>query len=468
MERNMSLFSRTFVLMFSIVLLLNIDFTILKSVRNTLAVVDLGKGASTIPIFELFGALPGSILMAWGLNRLLNNKSIQKVFLITIVTFLGFFLIFALGIYPYLITLKKSGGGGTLVLHFFSMLFYVMSELWKPALAMILFWGLVNQHIPASEAKKLYAPLMLGSSIGGILAGPLVSTCTSEFIWKNFTIFTDRWMNALGFMMLIVSILGALAAFLYYKLWICFSENTPIESSTQSKNNSLKESVLVCMQTPELRCLSWIVITDYIAYSLGEVIFLDILKHRYSEAHDYCNYMGILSSWSGALTVLSALIIAPRVLQNCRWVVAAIVTPICLLMTEGSFFLFLRIEGVSRTWFGWSESEWIGVIIILGSLQYCICRAAKYTLFDASKELAFVMMPDFQKMKGKLVIDGICARLGRGGASALSIALIQISGGVIASSFLSGIMAMAMTISWITTTCKLGRLFEKRSHKESN
>jgi ATP/ADP translocase len=83
--------SRVFFLMFSITMLLNINFTILKSVRNTLAVVDLGIGASTIPIFELFGALPCSILMTWGLS-LLMRISIHKVFLIAMAIFLGFFV----------------------------------------------------------------------------------------------------------------------------------------------------------------------------------------------------------------------------------------------------------------------------------------------------------------------------------------------------------------------------------------
>ena len=72
--------SRVFFLMFSITMLLNINFTILKSVRNTLAVVDLGIGASTIPIFELFGALPCSILMTWGLSLLMQDFYTQSIF----------------------------------------------------------------------------------------------------------------------------------------------------------------------------------------------------------------------------------------------------------------------------------------------------------------------------------------------------------------------------------------------------
>lgn len=48
------------ILMFNIFLLLNLNFTILRSLRNTLAVIDLGSGAHFIPVFELFGAMPAT------------------------------------------------------------------------------------------------------------------------------------------------------------------------------------------------------------------------------------------------------------------------------------------------------------------------------------------------------------------------------------------------------------------------
>ncbi|MBS0629108.1 MAG: hypothetical protein JSS30_02645 [Verrucomicrobia bacterium] len=407
-----------FFLISSIALLLNIDFTILKSVRNTLA-VSQGNGAATIPIFELFGGLPGSIFMTWGLSWLLNHFQIHKVFLITITAFLAFFLIFAIG---HLIQL--------------SFIFYVMGELWKPALAIILFWGLINQHIPKEEAKKLYGPLMLASSLGAVAAGPIVSLCTTS----------KQWNIALSSMMLVVAILGAIAALLYYRLWQYFS-HTPVQTSSTF---SLKESTSICLRNPQLRLLSWIVIADYIAYSLGEVIFLDVLHKSYPNACDYCQYLGNLSSWCGVLNVISALLITPLILQRTRWVVAALITPLCLLLTEGAFFLFLYREASA-------------LFIFSGSLQYCICRAAKYTLFDSSKELAFVQLPSPLKMKGKLVIDGICARLGRGCGSILSISLSSLCGGVIASAPFAGPIAIAIGLSWVISSYKLGQKLEERA-----
>ena len=62
-----------FFLMFGIVSLLNINYAILRSARNALAVADLGGGARSIPWFELCGTMPGAILMTLGLTWLLNR-----------------------------------------------------------------------------------------------------------------------------------------------------------------------------------------------------------------------------------------------------------------------------------------------------------------------------------------------------------------------------------------------------------
>ena len=44
--------SRRFFLMFGVIFLLSLNFTLLRSVRNTLAVVDLGGGAMRSPFLN--------------------------------------------------------------------------------------------------------------------------------------------------------------------------------------------------------------------------------------------------------------------------------------------------------------------------------------------------------------------------------------------------------------------------------
>ncbi|MBI5272809.1 MAG: hypothetical protein HY861_02365 [Chlamydiia bacterium] len=446
-----------FCAMFSIVTLLNVGYALLRSVRNTLAVTDLGGGAASIPLYEVCGSMPGAILMTVGLTWLLNRFSIEKVFLIAISCFIGFFLLFVSLVYPSL-PLWQEGlakihwipwhqGMAHLLPQFASMLFFTMAELWKIALLTILFWSLANQYLPLDSAKKYYAPLMFGGSLGTFLSGPLIALCTSKTL-------SSSWGNSLTLMMLSLTIVSGLTVWLFFYLWRTFAGSKK-DAKNEKPSLSVWESVRICVKSRYLLLLAWITIADFVAYALGEIIFLDVLKQLYPEPRDYCNYMGKLSQWSSILTAFSALVVTPILLRKCRWVTASLITPICLLVTEGAFFFALWHPTLSQR---------LDLLVLFGTGLFCLVRAAKYTLFDTNKEISFLLLPPLEKMQGKLVIDGICSRLGKGSSSILSILLIQISGGVLASSGLAGGIALIIAGSCALATSHLGSLVEKKAH----
>lgn len=466
---------RLFLLMFALACLLSINSDILRSARNALTVADLGGSAALIPHFELYGTLPGAIFMTWLITRLMKRWPIQKVFLITLSLFLGFFILFAFVVYPLLSAWLNASGEPTWILSKCivgaTMSFYVVGELWKVIFLAVLFWGLINQYLALSEAKSFYGPLMLGSSIGAILAGPLISMCTSDLSSKWILLSQEPWAQALDLLVLLISLVGILIAFLYLRLWrlldqrISLTHAAKIQTEYQEKI-SFKECLIACWRSPYLLLLAWIVCADYLAYSLGEVVFYDVLKEHYPHPRDYCHYMGQLSFWTGIATFLSSIIITPWLLKRYKWVVTSIITPFSLMITGITFFFIFCMRDQWQPWKEVIGLEWIQVMVMLGSVQYCLCRAAKYTLFDSSKELAFVMLPNVSKIQGKLIIDGIGARLGRGSASFVSIVLIQACGGIKACAFLMGLIAVATAISSTLATFRLGKLVDLRGETQ--
>lgn len=432
--------------------LLNISYTILRSARNALVVADLGGGAGSIPWFELCGAMPGAVLMTLGLTYLLNRYSIRFVFFVTMAAFISFFLVFALGVYPLIPFLQAKV---PFIAVLASMIFFVMAELWKIALLTILFWGLVNLYLPLDRAKKYYAPLMLGGSFGTLLAGPFISFCTSDAISSK------SWNVSLVLLVWVVTGLSLLSAYLFHRLWkyLTLHFSRVEEKKEKAEPLSVGSSIAVCFRSKYLLLLAWITIADYVAYALGEVVFLDVAKQKFPDPRQYCDFMGQLSVWSGLLTAVSALVITPYVLRRCRWVVASLVTPLCLLVTEGVFFFVL-----------WTPS-FVGQIemaIMSGSAFFCLVRAAKYTLFDSSKELSFILLPPLEKMQGKLVVDGLCSRLGKGGGSFLTLSLVQLSGSVLAAVPIVGTITVLIAFSCVLATSRLGFLVEKRAELQKS
>lgn len=452
-------FNLLFALMFGIVCLLNVNYAILRSARNALAVADLGGGAGSIPWFELCGTMPGAVIMTFILTWMINRFSIRHIFFLVMAAFVGFFLCFALAIYPFLPHIREfflladwipaHAWIAKFLPQFISMLFFVMAELWKIALLTVLFWGFINQYVPYESAKKYYAPLMLGGSVGTIVASPLITFCTSDAVSGQ------SWSQSLTLMMLLLSSLSLLTVWMFsalFKIFSTYQKNEP-EKKEEAEPLSVWESFRICLKSRYLLLLGWVTIADYIAYALGEVIFLDVLKQKFPDPRDYCDFMGKLSLWNGMLTAFSALVITPYLLRRCRWIVASLVTPICLLLTEAAFFFTL--------WHP-SYSTQLELLVLFGSLLFVLVRTAKYTLFDTSKEISFLLLPPLEKMQGKLVIDGMCARIGRGSASFLSLSLIQICGGVLATAPMAGGIAITIAATCVFATSRLGALVEER------
>ncbi len=435
-------------LMYLAVILISTAFAILRNLRNTLAVTDLGGHALSIPYFELLGALPASALLSVALGCMLRRYSFQLTFSTTVFLFLLFFVLFTFFAYPFAHHLDDISR------QFLSASFFVMAELWKVALLTVLFWGLLNQNIPLADAKELYAPLMLASSLGTLVAGAVTTWAAGSSDYIAF--YDDPWRQTLTILIAVVVLLGVISVLLYGRI------ASHLGSSVQYNSISYSASLI---SLPS-KLLALMVIADYIAYTLGEVIFLDALKQYCPKSQDYCIAMGHLSLWCGLLTVVSALWIAPGILQRYSWEIAALATPIALLITEGVFFLFLRLPNQCQLILGWEPMQWLQVVVWLGSFQYCLCRALKYTLFDSSKEIAFVMMSQDERMSGKLLIDGFCARLGRGSASGISLFLAHLTGGAIASAWLAAPIAMSACGVWIASTYRLrnelvrGQLYE--------
>lgn len=447
MHTLMRLLSPSFLLMFLLSTLLNVNFSVLRSMRTTLAVTDLGGSISQIPYFELFGTLPASIFLTWILTRLMSRFPIQRVFCLAMGGFLAFYLLFAFVLYPSVDLLNAHFAGAARLT---SMLFFVLAELWKVVLFSLLFWGLLNHYLSLPEARSLYAPLMLGGSVGSILAGPLITACTSQRLTRHFAV--PEWQTSLSLLIVAIVLLGLLTMWLFHLLWKRLHHAYPAPTLVIPQRNtlSLLKSLRTFVRSSYLLTLGLIVFVDYVSYSLGEIIFLDVVRERFPEPVLYCRFMGELAYWSGWLTALTALFFAPWVLKRCRWEVAAKVTPYLVLTAAGSFFLVVSL----RTWF---PASWLGAALALGSLQYCLCRAAKYTFFDASKELAFIPLGPSEKMEGKLVIDGIGARCGRGIGSILSLGLLQRFGGAIASTPVAGSLVVATTLVWLAAVKRLGR-----------
>jgi AAA family ATP:ADP antiporter len=89
-------------------------------------------------------------------------------------------------------------------------------------------------------------------------------------------------------------------------------------------------------------------------------------------------------------------------------------------------------------------------------------KSAKYSLFDPTKEMAYIPLDQESKVKGKAAIDVVGARLGKALGSGTQIGLIALYGSLAAVTGHIGVILLFIIGAWIWAAKTLGKEFKKK------
>jgi AAA family ATP:ADP antiporter len=99
------------------------------------------------------------------------------------------------------------------------------------------------------------------------------------------------------------------------------------------------------------------------------------------------------------------------------------------------------------------------IAVFFGAAQVCLSKACKFSVFDSTKEMAFIPLGHEFKLKGKAAIDGVGSRLGKSGGSIIHQGLLMIFATVAASAPYVAIILMLVIVGWIYAVRSLGLQF---------
>ena len=469
--------------MFFLFFFINFNYTILRDTKDTLIVTAPGSGAEAIPFLKVWGVLPFAIVFMIVYAKLSNKMSKTKLFNTLIITFLCFFVFFALVLYPArdflhptemadrLQAYLPAGFKGLVALfrNWTFALFYIMSELWGSIAISLLFWGFANDITRVSESKRFYAMFGLGANVAMLLSAPAIIYFSG--IRDKLPKGVDAWGVSLNYMIGLVVLAGIMVMAIYW--WINkyvltdprFYDATAVKVKKNKPKLSLKESFMFLAKSKYIGCLAVLVIGYGIAINIVEVTWKNQLKLQYSNPNDYAVFMGYFSLFTSIATITMMLFIGGNVIRRFGWKVGALVTPIVLLITGAAFFSFVifgkHLSGMTA--FLGVTPLFIGVII--GTVQNIMTKSCKYSLFDPTKEMAYIPLDQESKVKGKAAIDVVGARLGKAGGSLLQQGLIVAFGSLAAiTPYLAGIL-MVVIFGWMAAGRSLGKQFNAAQEK---
>jgi AAA family ATP:ADP antiporter len=106
------------------------------------------------------------------------------------------------------------------------------------------------------------------------------------------------------------------------------------------------------------------------------------------------------------------------------------------------------------------------IAVFFGAAQNCLSKGMKYSVFDVTKEIAFIPLSHECKLKGKAAIDGVGSRLGKSGGSLIHGVLLMFFGTLTRSAPFVGVILMTVIGFWIMATRSLGRQFNALTQGE--
>ncbi len=450
------------------------NYTILRDTKESLLIT--AAGAEAIPFIKVWGTVPAAILFMLVYSRLSNLLSRETLFYLTITTFLLFFVIFATVLYPnrdllhpqaFADSLKAFlpeglGGFAECVRNWTYGLFDIMAELWGSMVLGLLFWGFANDTTKVSEAKRFYALFGLGANFSLLVSGPV--TIAFSDIRRTTPPDIDSWQISLNYLMFFVVLAGLAIMAIYW--WIHrylitnprFYNPEEIRIREAKPKMSVRESLVYLAKSKYILCIAALVVSFGICMNLIEVTWKAQLRLQFPHPNDYNTFMGYFSTTTGITTIFMMLFVGGNALRK-SWGLAAILTPLVLLITGIAFFCFVLYKDSLATYTSIMGTSPLWLAVLFGGIQNVLSKASKYSLFDPSKETAYIPLDPDARIKGKAVIDLVGSRVGKSGGSIIQEILLLFCGTLAAIVPYVAVILLFFIALWILAVRSLHKQF---------
>ena len=446
-----------------------INFDILHNLKESLLVTRMG--AEVIPFIKLLVVMPTAFVFVFTYSFLANRFNKKHLFMLTMLPFMIWMPLFAFVLYPRLQDLapvefchRLSGYlPDSLMLmcglleHWPLTILFTSAELWSSGILCTLFWTLVNDTNTVESSSKEYPWLTLIGNSASLLSGPMIL-----FLVRHFdALGHNGWQTSL-YVLAIIFVLCGLGIIGFYYHCICVAQ---VKLTTQSANSDqqtatnlpLRESFTYLASSSYLRNIALIMLGYCIAINMVEVAWKSQLVRIYTTESQYSMFMGYLKFYNGISSMTMALVTI--FLMHFSWRSTALATPLLMTCTGLPFFLLILLSN-SGVMAEQITTKLFMAGLLIGTICNVVSKSAKYTLFDATKEMAFVPLDNEQKLKGKASIELVVSRIGKSSSAIVQQGLIIFFGSLSASMhWLAGIF-LVIAIIWLNSVNRLSRQYD--------
>ncbi|ABV73419.1 ADP,ATP carrier protein [Rickettsia canadensis str. McKiel] len=473
---------KLFIPMALMMLCILFNFGALRSIKDSLVVPSMG--AEIISFLKLWLVLPSCVIFTILYVKLSNKLNFEYIFYVIVGSFLLFFLLFAYIIYPnqdiyhpndeMINNLIASYPNFKWFIKIGSKwsyaLMYIFSELWSAVVINLMFWQFANHIFDTSKAKRFYPVLGMVGNIGLIIAGSVLvffssghGIIDSELLPDSFN---SSYQNAIMLqpIMSIIVTAGIIAILLFRiinRLILTDSINVldvkKVTAKTKTKL-SVIESIKLVIQSKYIGRIALLIICYGLLINIVEGPWKAKIKALYPNTVDYVNFMGRFNIWMG-ISCVTFMVIGSNILRRLGWLISALLTPIMLSITGLIFFIFIIFIEEIPSYFGVGDFNLLYAAIIVGAIQNILSKSSKYSLFDSTKEIAYIPLSLELRTKGKAAVEVIGTKFGKSlGAFIQSLIFIIIPNATFDSIIIYLLVIFIVMMSlWIWNVIKLNK-----------
>lgn len=472
-------------------------YTVLRDTKDAILVNAPGAGAESLAFAKGIGVTISAVLFMILYTKAANIFKREGLFYVTALPFLVFFGLYPYAIYPFIGSIHMDLATVQyyqtlypsvqwlipLVGAWSYTLFYILSELWGSAVLSLLFWQFANAITPVKEARRFYGMFGFVGNFGLLFSGPMIIYISHSI---NSLGLTDHIATGLmlQYLMAFVIVAGIvlLGTFYWMNRYVLtdlryYNPEAMGETKKKKAKLSLMESFKYILQSPYLGLIAMLVLAYGVSINLFEGVWKGQIKIAYPNPVDYNHIMGTLSTMTGFIAIIFMLI-GSNLLRFFSWRTCALITPAVLITGILSFFGIIYynntlipdgmkiVEAIKQ---GIINKELIVLAVFLGAFINAFGKAVKYSLFDPTKEMAYIPLDQELKVKGKAAVDVIGGRGGKSGGAYIQMGLLT----VFSSSALYQLVpiiapiALGIVVLWILSVFRLSVRFTALTDKKA-
>ncbi|AZL15091.1 Npt1/Npt2 family nucleotide transporter [Rickettsiales endosymbiont of Stachyamoeba lipophora] len=439
----------------------------LRSIKDSIIVPSIGS--IYLSFIDLYWVLPSSVGFTILYTKLTNILSRNQIFIGVLVIYACFFIVFGYNIYPAFTATIYPEFTPTTTSEYLSVLwqklpltiFAVSVELWSPIILVLSFWQFINSNVYIAQAKRFYPYLGLISNFALIIAGIMIrelSYALSDlaFITVNMTI--------------LASIIVGIIMLLTYTNNYLEQLDEPELKAFKTPDSKLKltvwESIKVITTSKYLLQIFIMIICYGVINNIMEIRLKEIAKELYTTQNAYASFMGLFISSIGVATILMMLV-GGYMLRNYGWKVTAFTPPIIALITSIIFFSMNILKNLNSLI---DYHLFLQITVIVGALSLIFIKSSKYSLFDNTKEMSYIPLPNELKIKGKAAIDLIGTRISDSGGAAIQSSLIILISAAHMNLYILavGISCIMICALWLKAVKTLNILYHQELEKHQS